>query len=556
MKYRLSLTLVLAAGLALSSYNFLIAADAEPVDLSTPDVTKALNVLTPDKLHAHIRFLADDRLEGREAGTRGYDLAADYVAGQFKSLGLRPAGDGDSFFQKITFRTTRIQDASLAIVRDGKKNNLAFSDDFVAIGSSLKKKASVKAPVAFVGYGVSAPSHGYDDYAGIDAKGKIVVIVSGAPRKLPGDLRSHLASRSSKSANAAAHGAVGVITVLGPEFRFPWERFRRFVGRSITWVGPDGIPGNHQPGIEGLAILNKEVSQQLFASAPATLEEALKSLQSGKPNSFPLPIEIELSTSSTHEDFESSNVAAVFPGSDPALRGEYIIYSAHLDHIGINQRAEGDKINNGAYDNASGSAAILEVARAFTSLPQPPRRSVLFLAVTAEEKGLLGSDYYARHPTVPKKNIVANINMDMFLMIYPIKDMVAFGSEHSSLGKVMEQAMNFVGLELSPDPMPEQNLFTRSDHYSFVKQGVPSVFLITGFKSADPKMDGEKMFRNWLRTIYHKPTDDLSQKMHLESGVKVVQANFLAGYIIANQDERPSWNPGNFFGETFGHLAR
>lgn len=554
MKFRQGLVGILAGALCVTSLVWLYA--AEPVNLSTPEIEQALSVMLPERLYAHIRYLADDKLEGREAGTHGYDLAADYVASQFREIGLRPAGTGDSYFQPIRFRTTRLVNASLIVVHEGTETSLTLDEEFLAPGHSGLTETSVSAPVVFVGYGVSAPEFDYDDYAGLDVKGKVIAILGGAPAQLPAGYRSHFSSPGAKASAAASHGAAGIITLLDPSSRIPWRFLSRSVRRGSTlWLGPDGLPGNYHPELKASAILKPDAAQVLFQDAPRSLEDVVRDAKAGRLQGFPLSTEVQLSVTSKHEEFESSNVAAILRGSDPALREEYVIFSAHLDHTGISEQAEGDKINNGAYDNASGSAAILEVARGFASLPQAPKRSILFLTVTAEEKGLLGSEYFAQHPTVPKQNLVANINMDMFLMLYPLKDVVAFGGEHSSLGKVMEQAARHVGLELSPDPMPEMNLFVRSDHYSFVKQGIPAVFVVTGFKSTDSNIDGRAVFYNWMRTTYHKPGDDADQEMHLESGIKLVQANFLAGYIVANQAQRPAWNPGNFYGETFGAKA-
>jgi Zn-dependent M28 family amino/carboxypeptidase len=241
----------------------------------------------------------------------------------------------------------------------------------------------------------------------------------------------------------------------------------------------------------------------------------------------------------------------LFEGSDPKLKNEYVLYSAHLDHLGISDPVKNDTINNGAYDNATGIACLIEMARAYSQLKIKPLRSVLFLAVTAEEKGLQGADYFAHNPTVPIRSIVANVNTDMFLMLFPFTDGVALGSEHSSLGAVADRAFQIAGLKRSPDPAPEEVRFVRSDQYAFIKKGIPSIKLTAGFQSSDPSVNGAEVTRKWLRTVYHSPQDENSQKMHWESGIKIVQITFLIGYQTANDPVRPSWNPGDFFGRTF-----
>jgi Zn-dependent M28 family amino/carboxypeptidase len=248
---------------------------------------------------------------------------------------------------------------------------------------------------------------------------------------------------------------------------------------------------------------------------------------------------------------KSPNVIGMLEGSDPKLKKEFIVYSAHLDHIGITEPVQGDSINNGAYDNAVGIAFLIELARTFGSLKERPRRSILFAAVTAEEKGLQGSDYLAQHPPL-NGSIVANLNTDMVLMLFPFTDVIIFGEEHSTLGAVARKAVEDSGLTVTPDPAPDEVFFVRSDQYSFVKQGIPSVNLDSGYKSEDPEVDGEKIVRQWLKTTYHSPQDQRTQKMEWTSGIKLIRANFLAGLRTANADQPPSWNPGDFFGTTYG----
>jgi Zn-dependent M28 family amino/carboxypeptidase len=245
-------------------------------------------------------------------------------------------------------------------------------------------------------------------------------------------------------------------------------------------------------------------------------------------------------------------VIGILRGSDPELTDEYVVYTAHLDHVGTGVPIDGDTIYNGMYDNAMGSSLLVETARAFAAMPEPPRRSIIFIALTGEERGLVGSDYYAHYPTVPGESIVANVNLDMPLFLYPLADIIAFGSEHSSLEGVIADAVVEEGFVLTPDPMPEEVIFIRSDQYSFVKQGVPSVFLVPGHTSSDPGIDGEGLWRGFLKTYYHQPSDDLSRPIDWPSAVRFARANVRIGYAVAEDDDRPTWNPGDFFGEKFG----
>jgi Zn-dependent M28 family amino/carboxypeptidase len=522
----------------------------------TGEEVASLEAIRAEAIAAHTRFLADDLLEGRGTGTRGMALAANYAAAHFESLGLEPAGDQGSYFQRISFRkvTLEPEGSALSLLSGGREQRLRFGEDFLMRGHPFETALELTAPLVFAGYGVTAPERNYDDYAGLDARGKIVVLLSGAPEPFPSTVRAHYSSNSVKLENAVAHGAVGVITVWTKkdEQRFPWPRIRRFAGRpSLHWHDAEGQVSDAYPAIRGMAIVNHGTAERLFAGAPASLDEVLAAAAEGKVKGFALPAQARIRMRSRHERVECANVVAVFRGSDQHLREEFVVFSAHLDHEGIGTPLGDDAIYNGALDNASGSAVLFEIARAFAALPQRPRRSVLFLATTAEEEGLLGADYFARHPTVPLDALVANINLDAIPALVATKDFVALGAEHSSLGAVAEAAARELGLELSPDSSPEQNFFIRSDQYPFVKQGVPALFLIPGNKAAEPGVDAAERFQRYLTTIYHTPKDDMTQPLDFQAAATAARINFLIGFRVAEASERPQWNPGDFFGEKF-----
>jgi hypothetical protein len=547
----LLLTIVTALGLS--------SCQSQSEDVSS-DADSGLQCIQPGSIRAHIRFLADDLLEGRESGTRGYDLAAKYVAATLEAMGLQPAGLEGTYFQNVMFRTATAEPSrsSLTLLRDGWKKTLRGGEDYVLSPDFLRQDLRVQAPLVFVGFGITAPELDYDDYAGIDAKGKIVVTLFGAPASFPNDQRAHYSGRP-KLENAIAHGAVGILNFILPsdDQRAPWPLIVRLIKRTgMKWIDDAGNLSSTWPEIRGYGLLSRETAEEVFSSAPMSLQEVFSAAESGKLEAFDIPMEAELVTVATHGESQSPNVIATLQGSDANLRDEYVVYSAHLDHDGLGEPVDGDNIYNGAYDNASGTAVLLEIARAFTCLPEPPKRSVLFLGTTAEEKGLLGADFFAQHPTVPLDSIVANINLDGALMLYPIRDLVVFGAEHSSLGETFQLAAERVGLVLSPDPMPEEVLFVRSDQYPFVRQGVPAAFAIAGLQSTDPGVDGMALTREWMTTIYHTPKDDLSQDMDFESGATYAGVNFLAGYLVAQENERPTWNEGDFFGEKFGSKGK
>jgi Zn-dependent M28 family amino/carboxypeptidase len=320
----------------------------------------------------------------------------------------------------------------------------------------------------------------------------------------------------------------------------------------MRWINNQGEPNDYIPQLRARAALNMDATRRLFTGSAHTVEEVYAALAASKSLSFALPLTAKIRDVSTFEAMTSQNIAALLPGSDPSLKNEYIVYTAHVDHLGVGEAVQGDTIYNGALDNASGTAILMEMARAFAQLKPHPKRSMLFVAVTGEEKGLRGSDYFAHYPTVPKEQIVANVNMDEDLMLWPLRDVIAFGAEHSSLEKIAEQAAARLKLSLSPDPQPEQVIFIRSDQYSFVKQGVPAIFPVAGFKSDDPAIKPREISDKWEAEKYHQPQDDMTQPFNWAAAVKFAQFNFLCGYLIAQAPERPTWNKGDFFGEHYG----
>ena len=528
---------------------------------ANPDTAdEALNTIRPEAIRADMRFLSDDALEGRGTGTRGYDIAAKFMATQFESLGLQPAGDNRSYFQSVPLRLANPDETKTTLVleRSGKDETLTFRKDYIARGNPVLPESSVEAPVVFVGDGVTAPDQNYDDYQGIDAKGKIVALMALAPN-FESSLKAHYSSTEVKLRNAAAHGAVGVILLDDPVFEQLYsfkEQVRDLSFPELRWLDKQQRPNDYFPELKGNAFLSLEATKRFFAGSPHSAEEVFAAIKAGKPVSFVMPITAKIHNVTGLRDVTGRNVAAKLEGGDPTLKSEYVVYSAHLDHLGIGEPVKGDSIYNGALDNASGSAILLEVARAFSRMKTRPRRSILFLSATGEEAGLLGSDYFAHYPTVSKSSVIANVNMDEDLMLWPLRDIVAFGAEHSSLDAVVKKAAARLGLSESPDPMPEEVVFIRSDQYSFVKQGVPAIFPVPGFKSDDPKIKPADIFKNWEQTRYHQPQDDMDQPgLDFDAAVRYARFVFLCGFLITEDSQRPTWNKGDFFGEHYAHQA-
>jgi peptidase M28-like protein len=534
-----------------------------------PSNRAALDVATktirPAEIRAHIRFLADSLLQGRAPGTPGYDVAARYVATELEGMGLHPAAAGN-WFQPVPLEkaVTDASGSSVVLTAKGNDQKLTDAKDYIlstwfaspATNGDSKVEADVGAPVIFVGFGVTAPDQGYDDYAGVDVHGKIVAGIYGAPSSFPSTERAYYSDGVVKAKNAVAHGAVGVISIMLPDDwkRYPWEWLvpQIQVG-EMHWLDKKGVPHDFFPQLRGNALLSQQGADKLFAGAPKTLDQVFATAKAGKPQAFALPVSARIHTLAAQSVINSSNIVAELKGSDSALSDQYVVYTAHVDHLGICPAVEGDNVCHGALDNASGTSTLLEIARAYASLPQAPRRSVLFVFVTGEEMGLLGSDYFAHYPTVPLKTIVANVNIDGAPGSYfGMKDVVALGAEHSTIGEEVTAAAKEMGYEVSPDPMPEEVSFIRSDQYSFVLQGVPAVDVEDGVHATDPKIKGLDVIKKWLVTRYHTPLDNIEQPIDFDSAARGAVMNFLVGYRIAQHDAAPQWNKGDFFGTTFG----
>ncbi len=509
------------------------------------------------RIQAHLEFLASDLLEGRDTGSRGHNIASAYIASQFQQYGLEPAGENGSYYQQVSFRkATLVQNSPrFSIHNRGQSYELDYPADYITTPDVLTTQSQVAGKAVFVGYGIVAEELEHDDYANIDVSGKIVVALSGKPGAFPSEEGAHFASSKQKLRYAAERGAVGFITLSTPaaEKVRPYQNQLNYLHTPrLRWLDSEGIPSGVNPQIKNTAYLPKPSAERLFMDAQFSLADIYELLENEQiPPAFALEVELSLSKRSEHSEIVSPNVVGVLPGKDPTLKDEYVVYTAHSDHIGFAKTVKQDKINNGAMDNASGMAIMLETARLFAGLEH--KRSILFVAVTAEEKGLLGSDYYAQNPTVPVQSMVANVNLDMPILTYEFADVIAFGANHSEMGEAVQQAAEVIGLSLSPDPMPEQALFTRSDHYSFVKQGVPAVFLMTGFTATDPEVDGGAIFSTFLKTDYHKPSDEVNPYFNWQSAKTFAEVNVHIGLTLANQAERPRWKPDSFFGNTFAH---
>lgn len=495
-----------------------------------------------DRIHGHVRFLASDKLEGRDTGSRGHALAARYVASQFAAMGLRPGGTGGGWFLPVPLRRAshaRPQQVTLVV---GGKARLLDNVDVGLRPSLTEKQRSIDAGLVFVGHGIVAPRLGIDEYAGLDVKGKIVVVMRGAPAGLPPEVAAHL--DLTKDQMAAAKGAIGIAELTtGSSGYNPAPGISRPV---LDWVDASGAVGK-AGSIGSVLVFSPSLSRQVFQGAQRSLGQVASSAD--RPISgFPLPVRLSIAATSSWQDFSSPEVIAMLPGGDPRLASEYVVLMAHLDHLGVKPvaRPGEDAIYNGALDNAAGVATMIEAARTFVTAGKPPRRSILFIANTGEEPGMLGADYFVAHATVPLSQIVAGVNLDMPLLTYDFTDVIAFGADHSTIGRTVADAASEMGVSVSPDPMPQERLFVRSDHYRFVQRGIPSVFLMTGYANG-----GRTAWARYLTFFYHQPSDDLAQPIRWTAGARFAELNYRIARALANAETRPLWFANDYFGDSF-----
>jgi Zn-dependent M28 family amino/carboxypeptidase len=489
-----------------------------------------------------VTTLSSDAMEGRLAGTPGYDRAAAFVVDRLQALGLEPAGT-DGYRQPIQFEEQALDPATtrVALVADGAETMLRVPDDII-VGRGLPLPQRVEAPLVFIGYGLHMPEAGHDDLAGIDLRGKIAVFVSGAPAGTSGPALSH--AGADRARLLAERGAVGAIGISTPhQMEAPWARAAAAAtGTGLYFADPE-IRNVRVPFFS--ASINPAEAERLFARADTRFAEVAALSDASRPlPRFELRQALRATAAPRLSRLASTNIVARLPGSDPRLAAEHVVLSAHLDGLGMTDAATGDRINNGALDNAAGVAALLDIAAEFRRTGTRPRRSILFVFVTGEERGLLGARYFAQRPTVPRGAIVANLNYDMALPLYPLTGITVIGEGESSLGADARAVADEIGIPLVPDPFPNRRSFVRSDQYAFIEQGIPAVAFKFGFAAGTPEAETE---RRWRATHYHGLTDDGSQPVFREDEVRLHDFIAALALRIANASARPAWNETSFF---------
>ena len=488
----------------------------------------------------HINYLASDRMKGRETGSPEHREAAEYIAKHFKDAGLKPGGT-DGFFQPVKFRSRKIVEpkSSLDLLRDGKATNVILGDE-ATFSMRIEPAPHVEAPMVFIGYGLQVPEAKHDDLAGVDLKGKVALLMTGGPSTIPGPLLAHYTNTRWSYLKAA--GAIGVVSIQNPKGQdIPWDRSK--LSRFLPSMALADSSLDETLGQQLAVTVNAARADKFLDGSGHTMAELLELSNAGKtlPH-FTIPLSVRATVTIEAETLSSDNVIGILPGIDPQLKNQYVVISAHIDHVGVGTQS-GDAIYNGAMDNASGIATLIETAAA-VALKKSNKRSLIFLAVTAEEKGLLGSRYYASKPTVAAKSIVADINTDMFLPLFPLKSLIVQGLEESDLAGDLRKTARPMGIEVYSDPEPERNAFVRSDQYSFIRNGVPSISLKVGFVKDSPE---HEMVKRWRSERYHAPSDDLAQPIDRQCAEDFNKVYGALLEAVANRPTKPAWNSDSFF---------
>jgi Zn-dependent M28 family amino/carboxypeptidase len=518
-------------------------------------VTAQIDQISGERIRAHVKYLASDLLEGRGVGARGGDLAAEYIATQFALLGAKPAGDNGTYFQQLTLvgaepQATTGLSATLNTPGSGKTISLRWLDEFVGVTYQQKPDVEFDADAVFVGHGITAPEFQWDDYKEADVRGKVVVLFTGEPpsedpKFFGGPALTYYGRWTYKYEQATRQGAIGAIIIhTTPTASYGWDVVRSSWGREDQQV--KAAPG--APALAFAGWVTKEAGEGIAAALGHSSDELLRMADARGFHAMPLPLRFHLHTQTKLREIQTRNVAARVEGSDPQRKSEAVIFSAHWDHLGIGSAVNGDAIYNGAADNATGCGVLLEIARAWAALPQKPRRSALFLAVTAEEAGLLGSEYYAQHPAAPPGKTAVAINFDGYLPYGRTRDVRANGAERTTMYPLVEEAARRFGLMLAPDPRPVAGEYYRSDHFSFARAGIPAFTIKSGEDLLGrPTGTGARLFAEYNNLRYHQPSDEYRDDWDF-SGLEIyARFGFLIGVNAANLPTLPTWHAGDEF---------
>jgi Zn-dependent M28 family amino/carboxypeptidase len=512
----------------------------------------AMNSIDAEKIRATVKYLSDDALEGRGTGQKGGDKAADWIAAQFKSYGLLPAGDNGTYFQSVNFYgvTTDSKQTQFAFVpKSGNEIALKFADDYVATDQTHFEKSEINAPIVYVGYGIKAPEYNWDDYKGVDLKGKVALMLVNEP---PSDDPDFFKARALtyygrwtyKYEEAARRGAVAVILIHKTDMAsYPWEVVRN------SWGGESSLlQDDKDPKLKSAGWIQLEVARRLAQAAGHDLDQMLKEANSRSFKPVDLGVRLKETIVTKVRPFSSRNVIGKVTGSDDKLKQQAVMYTAHYDHLGIHANEPGDNIYNGAADNATGCGILLELARAFASASAKPKRSLIFASVTAEEQGLLGSRYLGEHPPIPARDISLDLNFDDIQPLGEPLQLVVSGAERTTVYPTVQAVAQAFGMAIQPDDHPEAGHYYRSDHFSMARVGVPAFSVNEGalFKGHD-LVWGEEKEKDYVTHRYHQPSDEYRADMDFTADAKLAKIGLVLGWDVANQPALAGWQPGDEF---------
>ncbi len=516
-----------------------------------PAAFAAMKTIDPEHIRWQVRFLSHDLLEGRGTGQRGGDLAAEYIGTQFALYGLKPAGDSGTYLQKVPMVGIETQPATTySLVPDtGEAMNLKYRDEFVATDESQNSESVVDAPIVFVGYGISAPEYNWNDYKGVDVKGKVLLMLvneppSDDPKFFKGKALTYYGRWTYKYEEAARRGAVGAILIHKTEMAsYGWDVVRN------SWSGERSyLRADSRPKLKVASWIHLDVAQKLAQSAGLDVDKMMSAAQSREFYPVTLSARLKAHMVTKMRPFESNNVVAILEGSDPKRVGEAILYTAHYDHFGIRPDMPGDNIFNGAADNATGCGILLELAHAFATAGQHPPRSIIFSAVTAEEQGLRGSEYLGLHPPIPANQISLDLNFDDVPPLGEPEETDVSGSERTNFYPIVEATSKDFKLAIRPDARPEAGHFYRSDHFSLARVGIPSFSVNAGMKYKDhPAEWGLQQAEEYVDKRYHKPSDEYTPEMDFRSDAVIARFGLALGWKAALLPELIQWEPGDEF---------
>jgi len=507
--------------------------------------------ISPDRIRAYVQFLSSDLLEGRGPGTRGGDLATEYIATQFALSGLRPAGDGGTFFQQVPLIGVATESsAQLSASKGSESLEFKWENEFVGVNEKLTAQDQFEAEAVFVGHGIVAPEYQWNDFKDVDVRGKVVVLftnepASDDPKFFGGRALTYYGRWTYKYEEATRKGAVGAIIIhTTPTAGYGWEVVRNSWSREQPYVKL--APG--QPALSFAGWVSKDAGEKLLGLGGHHVDELLKAADSRDFRPIPLGVRIRCNLPTKVRDIQTRNVAGMVEGSDPKLKSEVVIYSAHWDHLGIGTPVNGDAIYNGAVDNGTGCGILIELAHAWAAQAKKPRRSALFLAVTAEEGGLRGSEYYAAHPEIAAGKTALAINYDALFPLGRTRDVVVNGAERTTAWPVVQSISKQLGLTINPDPRPEQGAYYRSDHFSFAHAGIPAFSVEEGDDFiGKPTGFGTKAFDEYNEKHYHQPSDEFQESWDFTGLAEMARFGFLIGTEVANQNGLPTWRTGDEF---------